>query len=165
MATKLGLFLALNLLFAGAAHGCASYDCEQTDPTPPAVPAPSTYAPEPPTPPAVPALSTYAPEPPTPTTPATHDRRPAGGCPVDALKLEVCASVLGGLVKVSLPEDQKKCCQLLDELADIDATACICTILKADVLDISLRVPINIILRLNQCGRKNYPTGLTCRRH
>nr|CAB3495309.1 unnamed protein product [Digitaria exilis] len=159
MATKLGLYLALNLLFAGAAHGCASYDCGQTDPTPPAEPAPSTpYSPEPPTPPAEPTPSTYTPEPPTSTTPATHDHRPARGCPKDALKLKLCASVLGGLVNVMLQEDQKMCCQLLEGLADIDAAACLCTVLKADVLDISLRVPIDISIYLNKCGRKSYFT-------
>nr|CAB3503545.1 unnamed protein product [Digitaria exilis] len=142
MATKLGLFLALNLLFAGAAHGCASYDCAPTDPPPPAEPAPSTtyspepptspaeptpstYTPEPPTAPAEPAPSTYSPEPPTPTTPATNDHRPAERCPKDALKLKVCASVLGDLAKAILPEEEKACCELLDGVADIDAAACL----------------------------------------
>jgi hypothetical protein len=60
----------------------------------------------------------------------------------------VCASILDGLVKVSLPEERAKCCQLLNGLADIDAAACLCTVLKANVLDISLRVPINISLSL-----------------
>jgi hypothetical protein len=148
MAAKLGLFVALNLiLFAAGVHGCAPY-CG------------STYLPEPPAP------SSYVPEPPTPTTPATdaHGHRPAGRCPVDALKLEVCASVLGGLVKISLPEDRERCCRLLDGLADIDAAACLCTLLKANILDISLRVPIDISLHLNQCDRRNSPRGLTCPR-
>lgn len=148
MATKLGLFLAVNLLFIGAAHGCAPY-CGPTDPTPPVEPAPSTYTPEPP----------------TPITPATHDYQPTGRCPVDALKLEVCASVLNGLVKVSLPEDCEECCHLLEGLADIDAAACLCTVLKVNFLGAPLRVPVNIGFLLNQCGHKNFPLGFTCPRH
>jgi hypothetical protein len=53
----------------------------------------------------------------------------------------------------------------LDGLADIDAAACLCTVLKANVLSISLRLPIDISLHLNQCGRKNSPHGLTCPRY
>jgi hypothetical protein len=140
MAARLGLFLALNLLFlAGATHGCTTPYCGPADPTPPVEPpAPSTYAPEPPAPtmPVAPTPSSYAPQ------------SPAGRCQVDVLQLQVCASILDGLVKVSLPEERAKCCQLLNGLADIDAAACLCTVLKANVLDISLRVPINISLSL-----------------
>ncbi|CAN6288834.1 unnamed protein product [Urochloa humidicola] len=107
--------------------------------------------------------STYAPEPPTPTTPATytHDHQ----CPMNALELQVCVSVLDGLVKVSLPEDREKCCQLLGGLADIDAAACLCTVLKANVLGVPLHVPIDISLSLNRCGGRNCPPGLTCPRY
>jgi hypothetical protein len=34
-------------------------------------------------------------------------------------------------------------------------------LLKANILDISLRVPIDISLHLNQCDRRNSPRGLT----
>ncbi|RLM42321.1 cortical cell-delineating protein-like [Panicum miliaceum] len=109
----------------------------------------------------------YVQEPPTPTTPKTdaHGQWPAGLCPVDALKLDVCASLLGGLIKISLPEDRESCCQLLDGLADINAAACLCTVLKANILGIPLRVPIDISLGLNQCGRTNSPRGFTCPGH
>ncbi|RCV43881.1 hypothetical protein SETIT_9G329600v2 [Setaria italica] len=151
MAAKHGLFVALNLLlFAAAVYGCAD-NCEPSYPTPPV---------EPPS-------STYVPEPPAPIAPATdgHSHRPAGRCPLDALKLQVCASVLDGLVKISLPEEREKCCRLLDGLVDIDAAACLCTVLKTNLLGISLHVPIDISLSLNRCGRKDYPPGLTCPRY
>ncbi|CAL4915475.1 unnamed protein product [Urochloa decumbens] len=166
MASKLSLFHAVIslLLFAAAVHGCAPY-CGQTNPTPPVESAPSTYAPEPPAPatPVPPSPSPYAPEPPTPTTPATDTN--GHRCSVNALELEVCASLLNGLVKVSLPEDREKCCQLLGGLADIDAAACLCTVLKANVLGVSLSVPIDISLSLNRCGGRNCPPGLTCPRY
>ncbi|CAN6324618.1 unnamed protein product [Urochloa humidicola] len=167
MASKFGLFHALIslLLFGAAVHGCAPYCGQTTDPTPPVEPAPSTYAPEPPAPatPVPPAPSTYAPEAPTPTTPATDNH--SHQCPVNALELQVCASVLDGLVKVSLPEDREKCCRLLGGLADIDAAACLCTVLKAKVLNVALSVPIDISLSLNRCGSRNCPPGLTCPRY
>ncbi|TKV95043.1 hypothetical protein SEVIR_9G335460v4 [Setaria viridis] len=168
MAAKLGVLVALSLLlFAGDAHGCIPY-CGPADSTPPE-PAPSTYAPEPaaPTTPVAPTPSSYAPQPPAPTVPTTdgHGHRPARRCPVDALQLQVCASILDGLVKVSLPEERERCCRLLDGLVDIDAAACLCTVLKANVLGIPLRVPINISLSLNRCGRRDCPPGLTCPRY
>ncbi|CAN6284002.1 unnamed protein product [Urochloa humidicola] len=162
MASKHGLFQALSLLIlAAAVHGCAPY-CGQTNPTPPVEPVPSTYAPEPPASmtPVAQAPSIYTPELPTPTTPATDTN--GHRCPMNALELQVCASILDGLVKVSVPEDREKCCQLLGGLADIDAAACLCTVLKANVLGVPLRVPIDISLSLNRCGGRNCPPGLTC---
>ncbi|OEL21881.1 Cortical cell-delineating protein [Dichanthelium oligosanthes] len=117
-----------------------------------------------PTPPPVePAPSTYVPEPTVPKMPATHDHghRPAGQCPVDALKLRVCASVLGGFIKISLPEYHDKCCPLVYGLVDINAAACLCTALNIKVLDTSLQVPIGISFLLNQCN-KNFPPDFTC---
>ncbi|KAG2550663.1 hypothetical protein PVAP13_9KG336700 [Panicum virgatum] len=168
MTAKLGLFVALNLIVFAAGS-----IPEPPSPTTPTVePAPSTtYVPEPqappPPPPVTPVPSTYGPKPPTPTTPTTdaHGQWSAGRCPVDALKLEVCASFLGGLIKISLPEDRERCCRLLDGLADIDAAACLCTVLNANILNIPLHVPIDISLKLNQCGRTNSPHGFTCPRH
>ncbi|CAN6294360.1 unnamed protein product [Urochloa humidicola] len=158
MAAKHGLFLALNLLLFTTAVHCCAPNCGTVYPTPPIEPAPSTtYAPEPP------ASSTYTPERPAPITPGTDAN--SNRCPVNALDLQVCASILDGLVKVSIPEDREKCCQLLDGLADIDAAACLCTVLKLDVLGVPLQVPIDISLSLNRCGRKNCPPGLTCPRY
>ncbi|XP_010519362.1 PREDICTED: 14 kDa proline-rich protein DC2.15-like isoform X1 [Tarenaya hassleriana] len=89
--------------------------------------------------------------PPTPHHKAT--------CPRDALKLKVCANVLN-LVKVSLPP-QSSCCALIKDLVDLEAAACLCTALRANVLGINLNVPISLSLVLNHCGKK-VPSGFQC---
>jgi hypothetical protein len=121
MAAKLALFVALSLLFAAAAHGCAP-NCPG-----PVVPTPS------------------------------HGH--GGRCPIDALKLKVCANVLG-LVRVGLPQ-YDQCCPLLKGLVDLDAAVCLCTAIKADVLGIKLNVPVSLNLILNKCG-KICPADFTC---
>jgi hypothetical protein len=82
-----------------------------------------------------------------------------GSCPIDALKLSVCANLLGGLVHVALPEHQ--CCPLLEGLVDLDAALCLCTAIKANVLGINLDVPLSLGLILNNCGR-TCPKDFTC---
>uniref|UniRef100_J3N4Q4 Bifunctional inhibitor/plant lipid transfer protein/seed storage helical domain-containing protein n=1 Tax=Oryza brachyantha TaxID=4533 RepID=J3N4Q4_ORYBR len=62
-----------------------------------------------------------------------------GKCPVDALKLGVCANVLGGLLNLdqllgSSSGSGERCCGLLGGLADLDAAVCLCTALRANVL-------------------------------
>ena len=81
-------------------------------------------------------------------------------CPIDALKLNVCANVLNGAVKVGLP-DYEKCCPLLQGLVDLDAAVCLCTAIKANVLGIKLNVPVSLNLVLNKCG-KYCPKDFTC---
>ncbi|TVU31765.1 hypothetical protein EJB05_23465, partial [Eragrostis curvula] len=82
-----------------------------------------------------------------------------GSCPRDALKLNVCANVLG-LVKVGLPR-YEPCCSLLDGLVDLDAAVCLCTAIKANVLGIKLNVPVDLSLILNNCG-KICPSDFKC---
>ena len=100
------------------------------------------------------------PPPPSPTsTPCPPP--PSSKCPKNALKLGVCANVLG-LVKVSIgkvPTDS--CCPLLEGLADLEAAVCLCTALKANVLGINLDVPVKLTLLLNYCG-KSVPEGFLC---
>ncbi|KAF8697874.1 hypothetical protein HU200_035367 [Digitaria exilis] len=88
--------------------------------------------------------------------PVSHSH---GRCPIDALKLKVCANVLG-LVKVGLPQ-YEECCPLLQGLVDLDAAVCLCTAIKADVLGIHLNVPVSLNLILNNCG-KICPADFTC---
>ena len=126
------LFLALIVLsFAAAVHGCESY-CPT--PTPPVVPTP--------TPPVVPTPSG------------------GGSCPINALKLNVCANVLN-LVKIGLPLANDECCPLLQGLTDLDAAVCLCTAIKANILGINLNVLIDLTLLLNHCG-KICPADFTC---
>uniref|UniRef100_A0A0E0MAI1 Bifunctional inhibitor/plant lipid transfer protein/seed storage helical domain-containing protein n=1 Tax=Oryza punctata TaxID=4537 RepID=A0A0E0MAI1_ORYPU len=94
---------------------------------------------------------------PTPTTPSYHRH---GHCPIDALKLRVCASVLG-LVSVKIGAGPNECCSLLQGIADLDAAVCLCTAVKANVLGINLNLPVDLSLILNKCG-KICPSDFTC---
>ena len=134
MAARAALLLAVSLVLAAVAS--ATY-C----PPPP--------APKPPTPPP-------APRPPTPPPSGDH-----GSCPRDALKLGVCANVLG-LVKAKIGSPPyQPCCSLLDGLVDLEAAVCLCTAIKGNILGINLNLPIDLSLILNYCG-KTVPTGFKC---
>ncbi|KAG0488609.1 hypothetical protein HPP92_007420 [Vanilla planifolia] len=87
---------------------------------------------------------------------------PSGGrCPRDALKLGVCADVLG-LINLNLGKPPKvPCCALLEGLVDLEAAVCLCTALKANILGINLNLPINLSLVLNYCGQ-GVPAGFQC---
>ncbi|CAI9771833.1 unnamed protein product [Fraxinus pennsylvanica] len=83
-------------------------------------------------------------------------------CPRDALKLGVCANLLGGLIGVVVGNPPTTpCCSLLAGLADLEAAICLCTAIRANVLGINLNIPISLSLLLNVCGRTP-PTGFTC---
>ncbi|CAM0909724.1 unnamed protein product [Alopecurus aequalis] len=88
---------------------------------------------------------------------------PAGNCPVNAVKLAVCADVLDGLIHVVLgPQPPKEpCCSLISGLVDLDAAACVCLAINANVLGINLDVDVDLTLLLNYCGCK-VPKGFTC---
>ncbi|PAN39491.1 hypothetical protein PAHAL_7G246900 [Panicum hallii] len=103
------------------------------------------------------------PPPSTPSTPSTPTPTPAsfGKCPRDALKLGVCANVLGLIkAKVGVPPTEP-CCPLLEGLVDLEAALCLCTAIKGNILGINLNLPIDLSLILNHCG-KTVPTGFKC---
>ncbi|CDP05328.1 unnamed protein product [Coffea canephora] len=82
-------------------------------------------------------------------------------CPRDALKLGVCANVLG-LIRVSIGAPPTlPCCSLLQGLADLEAALCLCTAIRANILGINLNLPVTLSLVLNNCGR-NPPNGFIC---
>ncbi|KAL6847690.1 hypothetical protein ACP4OV_022478 [Aristida adscensionis] len=83
-----------------------------------------------------------------------------GSCPVNALKLSVCANVLN-LLKLGVPPSNDQCCPLLKGLVDLDAALCLCTAVKLDLLGINLNVPVDLTLLLNHCG-KTCPADFTC---
>ncbi|MBA0709753.1 hypothetical protein Golax_024774, partial [Gossypium laxum] len=84
-----------------------------------------------------------------------------GKCPRDALKLGVCANVLG-LVNVTIGSPPvQPCFSLLQGLADLEAAVCLCTAIKANVFGINLNVPVSLSLLLNVCSRK-VPSGFQC---
>ncbi|KMZ75950.1 14 kDa proline-rich protein DC2.15 [Zostera marina] len=136
--SRVALFLALNLLFLSLVTSC-SY-CPKPKPppkkrTPKACPPPYTYTP------------------PTGT---------GGKCPIDALKLGVCANILNGLINVVIGTPPKTpCCNLIDGLADLEAAVCLCTAIKANVLGINLNLPVSLSLLVNYCGKK-IPSGFQC---
>ncbi|RVX15620.1 14 kDa proline-rich protein DC2.15 [Vitis vinifera] len=97
---------------------------------------------------------------PTPTpTPANPN---SGSCPIDALKLGICANVLSGLVGVVIgtPPDTP-CCALLDGLLDLEAAICLCTAIKANILGINLDIHLSLSLLINTCG-KTLPKDFQC---
>ncbi|XP_060179605.1 14 kDa proline-rich protein DC2.15-like [Lycium barbarum] len=129
--STLALFLSLNLIFFTFVSSCGT--CPK--PKPPPKPKPSC-----PPPPYVPTKET---------------------CPIDTLKLGVCANVLGLVNVVVGSPPVKPCCSLISGLADVEAALCLCTAIKANVLGINLNVPISLSLLLNVCSKK-VPSGFQC---
>ncbi|XP_009612116.1 14 kDa proline-rich protein DC2.15-like [Nicotiana tomentosiformis] len=129
--STLALFLTFNLIFFTFVSGCGT--CPK--PKPPPKPKPSC--------------------PPTPYVPKKET------CPIDTLKLGVCANVLGLVNVVVGSPPVKPCCSLISGLADVEAALCLCTAIKANVLGINLNVPISLSLLLNVCS-KNVPSGFQC---
>ncbi|KAL6556731.1 hypothetical protein OROGR_006019 [Orobanche gracilis] len=83
-------------------------------------------------------------------------------CPRDTLKLGVCADLLGLInVQIGTPPSGYKCCALLQDLADLEVAACLCTAIKANVLGINLNVPVALSALVSSCG-KTIPTGFKC---
>ncbi|KAG4172872.1 hypothetical protein ERO13_A11G025800v2 [Gossypium hirsutum] len=93
---------------------------------------------------------------PNPSTPSSQ-----GKCPRDALKLGVCANVLGLVKPVIGSPPVMPCCSLLDGLVDLEAAVCLCTAIKANILGINLDIPVSLSLLLNVCSKK-VPYGFQC---
>ncbi|CAI0482819.1 unnamed protein product [Linum tenue] len=130
--SAMALFLALNLLFFSMASACGG-GCPNPKPTPTAPPTPR----------------------PTPPT-------RGGKCPIDALKLGVCADVLANLLNLKLGSPPvQPCCSLINGLVDVEAAVCLCTAIKANILGINLNVPVSLSLLLNVCNQK-LPSGFQC---
>ncbi|XP_009801825.1 14 kDa proline-rich protein DC2.15-like [Nicotiana tabacum] len=82
-------------------------------------------------------------------------------CPIDTLKLGVCADVLGLVNAVIGSPPVAPCCSLLSGLANVEAALCLCSAIKANILGINLNVPISLSLLLNVCS-KEAPSGFQC---
>lgn len=126
-------------------------------PPPPYIPPPPTPTPESPCPP--------PPPPPTPCPPPPPHQAPTPKpetCPIDALTLGACVDVLGGLIHIGLGKTyaKAKCCPLLGGLVGLDAAVCLCTTIRAKLLNIDLIIPIALEL-LVDCG-KTPPRDFKC---
>ncbi|KAM0950836.1 putative bifunctional inhibitor/plant lipid transfer protein/seed storage helical [Dioscorea sansibarensis] len=135
-------------------------------PPPPPKPVPCPPPPKPsPPPPPPPKPSPPPPPPPKPVPcpppPPPPPKSPAGTCPIDVLKLDACVDLLGGLINIGIGGDtEKTCCPVLSGLVDLDAAICLCTTIKAKLLNINILLPIALQL-LVDCG-KHAPQGFQC---
>ncbi|XP_011033953.1 PREDICTED: 14 kDa proline-rich protein DC2.15-like [Populus euphratica] len=129
---SLALFLALNLLFFSLVTACGG-GCPSPKPKPKPKPKPT----------------------PTPSP-------SSGKCPKDALKLGVCADLLGSLLNVTVGNPPvKPCCSVIQGLLDLESAVCLCTAIKANILGINLNIPLSLSLLLNVCGKK-VPKDFQC---
>lgn len=106
---------------------------------------------------------------PSPTDPPSPELTPSstayppssqGQCPIDSLKLGGCVDLLG-LIKAGSPLSGSKCCALIDGLVDLEAAACLCIALKANVIGINLNIPLSLSLILSAC-QKTVPSEYKC---
>ncbi|KAB2001874.1 hypothetical protein ES319_D11G026000v1 [Gossypium barbadense] len=106
--------------------------------------------------------SCYSPTPkPKPNPNPTPTPSSQGKCPRDALKLGVCANVLGLVNATAGSPPVMPCCSLLNGLVDLEAAVCLCTAIKANILGINLNIPVSLSLLLNVCS-KNVPSNFQC---
>ncbi|KAK1565631.1 hypothetical protein Q3G72_031330 [Acer saccharum] len=130
---SLALFFAVNILFFALVSACGY--CPSPNPNPKPKPKPKPK--------------------PTPTP-------SSGSCPRDALKLGVCADLLGSLLNVTIGSPPvTPCCSVIQGLLDLEAAVCLCTAIKANILGINLNIPISLSLLLNVCGKK-VPRDFRC---
>ncbi|KAF8092921.1 hypothetical protein N665_0396s0010 [Sinapis alba] len=143
--SSLAIFLILNILFCTTISAYGNCGCPSPKPKPP-----PSHKPKP------------NPKPKPTPTPTPTPSPVTAKCPRDALKLGVCANVLSGLLNITLGKPPvKPCCTLIKGLADLEAAACLCTALKANILGINLNIPISLSLLLNVCSKK-VPPGFQC---
>ncbi|XP_059076555.1 36.4 kDa proline-rich protein-like [Cryptomeria japonica] len=110
-------------------------------------PPPPTYPPPPP-----PTSVTKCPPPP-PTS--------AAKCPLDALKLGACVDLLGGLVHIGIGDPvENQCCPVIEGVLGLEAALCLCTTIRAKLLDLNILLPLALELIVS-CG-KTVPPGFQC---
>ncbi|XP_057419777.1 36.4 kDa proline-rich protein [Lotus japonicus] len=105
------------------------------------------------TPPVLPPPVIYPP----PTSPVFPPPR----CPINALKLGLCLDVLGGLVHVGIGNPiENECCPVIQGLLDLDAAICLCTAIRAKLLNLNIFIPLALQVLIT-CG-KTPPPGFVC---
>lgn len=70
--------------------------------------------------------------------------------------------LLGGLIHVGIGSSGVKdtCCPVIEGLVDLDAAICLCTTIKAKLLNINIIIPIALQVLID-CG-KTPPEGFQC---
>lgn len=88
--------------------------------------------------------------------------RPLKSCPLDTLKLNVCADVLNVVhLRVGSPK-KAECCSLVGNLINLNAAACLCTAVHANILGlVHLNVKLDLTALVNYCDCK-LPTDFIC---
>ncbi|KAJ1390135.1 Hydrophobic seed protein [Sesbania bispinosa] len=82
-------------------------------------------------------------------------------CPIDALKLGLCLDVLGGLVHVGIGNPvENVCCPVIQGLVDLEAAICLCTVIRAKLLNLNIFLPLALQVLIT-CG-KTPPPGFVC---
>ncbi|KAJ1392667.1 Hydrophobic seed protein [Sesbania bispinosa] len=82
-------------------------------------------------------------------------------CPIDALKLGLCLDVLGGLVHVGIGNPvENVCCPVIQGLLDLEAAICLCTVIRAKLLNLNIFLPLALQVLIT-CG-KTPPPGFVC---
>ncbi|XP_057828422.2 36.4 kDa proline-rich protein [Cryptomeria japonica] len=101
-------------------------------------------------------------KPPTVPSPNVPYNPPGGGkCPIDALKLGACVDLLNHLVHIGIGDPViNKCCPLIQGVAELEAALCLCTIIRAKLLNLNILLPLALQLFV-QCGLTP-PPGFTC---
>ncbi|GLJ24686.1 hypothetical protein SUGI_0472150 [Cryptomeria japonica] len=103
----------------------------------------------------MPVLMAWNPVPQPPPAPA-----PAK-CPLDALKLGVCVEVLSGLVHIGIGDPiVNQCCPVIEGVLALEAALCLCTAIRAKLLNLNILVPLALQL-IASCGMTP-PPGFTC---
>ncbi|GLJ24704.1 hypothetical protein SUGI_0472460 [Cryptomeria japonica] len=103
----------------------------------------------------MPVLMAWNPVPQPPPAPA-----PAK-CPLDALKLGACVEVLSGLIHIGIGDPiVNQCCPVIEGVLALEAVLCLCTTLRAKLLNLNILVPLALQL-IASCGMTP-PLGFKC---
>ncbi|GLJ24679.1 hypothetical protein SUGI_0471950 [Cryptomeria japonica] len=85
----------------------------------------------------------------------------AAKCPLDALKLGACVEVLSGLVHIGIGDPiVNQCCPVIEGVLALEAALCLCTAIRAKLLNLNILVPVALQL-IASCGMTP-PPGFKC---
>lgn len=88
-----------------------------------------------------------------PGTPSPSPVLPSRRCPINTVRLNLCANILSERVNVAIPLRQA-CCPVLQGLVDLDAAVCLCTVLRGRIFNRNIAAPLTVGVLVNDCGRE-----------